>query len=378
MQTIITMINENMLEVIAAIAIVTLLIIYLLMKRSEKQDSEPTKKTRPKEEIQTPAVEEKEVIQPVEEPKAVEQEVPAEEIKPVEEVVHVEEAAPVKETAPVKEAAPVSVDRKKRELVPHEKIVKDDFKVFKGVKILVAEDNIINQKVITALLADSGIETIIANDGQEALNILEQDTDFAVILMDAHMPVIDGFQATRLIRANKNYEHIPVIALSGDTAADDIKNMMNVGMEAHLEKPLKMDALYDVLYVYTTGKEDEINSTINGSEMLEFDVEKGLDICGGDKDFYIEILDDFISRYSDSPKKLQACLSNSDAVCADKLLLDISGITANIGADVLHQSALELKNSIASPNDLEYIDKLKNYKRALNVVIDAIKAYKTA
>lgn len=359
-----TIINENLTETIAVITALTLLIIYVLLKLSQKKvDTKPKKEVKPtKEDIQE------------------------EEKKPIEEIiveeVNIETGSEPKETSEVvikeevKPSTSTDINRKKRELAPHDKIVKDDFKIFEGVKILVAEDNIINQKVIKALLADSGIEITIANDGQEALNILENDSDYALVLMDAHMPIVDGFQATRLIRANQNYNHIPVIALSGDTAADDIRNMMNVGMEAHLEKPLRMDALYDVLYVYTTGNESKDTSTHQNDEKLKFDIEKGLDICGGDKEFYIEILNDFMSKYINSSEKIQEYLNNSDSTNADKILLDISGVAANIGADVLQESALALKDSIANPNDLEYISNLQTYKRSLSNVIEEIKIFK--
>ena len=341
-----TIINEYFTEFIAGIAVVTLLIIYTLIKTSQKkEDTKPIEKELHVEEVnlETPS-----------------------ESKQSPEVIE-------KENKPT--SAP-EIDRKKREVPVHDKIKKDDFSIFKNVKVLIAEDNVINQKVITSLLSTSGINITLANDGQECLDILKNDCDFSMIFMDAHMPIIDGFQATRLIRQNKDYDHIPVVALSGDTATDDIKNMMNVGMEAHLEKPLRMDALYDVLYTYTTGNESQNNSIKSNEPIQEFNSEKGLEICGGDKEFYIEILNDFMSKYTNSPNKIQECLKNSDAICADKMLLDISGIAANIGADILYQSSLELKSSIANPNDLEYISNLKSYKRSLNLVLEEIKAYK--
>jgi len=96
-------------------------------------------------------------------------------------------------------------------------ITKDNFKEFEGLRLLIAEDNLINQKVIVGLLKDSGINIKIANDGQECLDILAEDPNYPIILMDAHMPRIDGLEATRQIRANPAYDHITVMALSGDT-----------------------------------------------------------------------------------------------------------------------------------------------------------------
>jgi len=296
--------------------------------------------------------------------------------KPKEEKANKEEITKtVVQKAEIQEK-PKLVKRTKRELVPHAKITKDDFSIFKGTRVLIAEDNFINQKVITGLLADSGIDITMANDGQECMNILKEDTNFALILMDAHMPVMDGFQATREIRKNPKFEHIPVIALSGDTAADDIKNMLNVGMEAHLEKPLKIDSFYDILYIYTTGDEaDKSQSSLNKTKDSEFDINQGLEICGSDKEFYLEILNEFINNYADSDKKIAKYLNEKNIKDADKLLLDITGLAANIGADYLHEATLDLKLAIASPDDMTYINSLRNFKRTLVHITQLIQKY---
>ena len=328
-------INQYFIEILSSIIALTIIIIIAILK---KPTTSPTKSK-----IQNEIIEEvkKEVVEEV------------------------------KETTLVQ-----TKQRIKRELVPHEKIVKDDFSLFKGTRILIAEDNFINQKVITGLLADSGIDITMVNDGQECINILKEDTDFSLILMDAHMPVIDGFQATRHIRKTPEYEHIPVIALSGDTASDDIKNMMNVGMENHLEKPLKMDSLYDILYMYTTGDEVNTHTMVeNKNEDIEFDIHQGLEICGGDKEFYLEILNEFMNNYSNSANKIQEYLNTNNSKDADKLLLDITGLAANIGADYLHNAALDLKQAIASPDDMTYIDSLKTFKRTLEHITTLIENY---
>jgi CheY-like chemotaxis protein len=349
------LIHQYFTDILAAILTLTLIIIMAIIKRSS---------------IKKEVIEEE--IEPQEkDDKTIEEEMIIEDtIVPV---IHEDEPEEEAAQADEKEVNK-SETRLKRELVAHGKINKDNFKEFAGTRILIAEDNFINQKVITGLLADTGIEIVMANDGQECLNILKDDTNFALILMDAHMPVIDGFQATRQIRKTPEYEHIPVIALSGDTAADDIKNMLNVGMEAHLEKPLKMDALYDILYMYTTGDEQEGNNT--KEEDIEFDIEQGLEICGGDKEFYLEILNEFMDNYSNSDKQIKEYLSQNDSKSADQILLDISGLAANIGAEHLHTAALKLKEDIKSPEDMAYIDSLKNYTRSLKHISELITEYK--
>ncbi|MDH4943685.1 response regulator [Sulfurimonas sp. C5] len=265
----------------------------------------------------------------------------------------------------------------KRDVPPHGKISKDDFKDFAGKRILLAEDNLINQKVILGLLADSGIEVVVANDGAEALSILQHDNDFIVILMDAHMPNIDGFEATRRIRANSDYAHIVVVALSGDTAADDIRKMTEAGMSEHLEKPLKMDSLYDILYAYSGSaseeQEDEAD-VVNVVSTIELDGDKGLEICGGDEDFYHEILKEFLQTYSQSDEQLTTLLHSKELEQADKLLLDIVGVSANIGAIKLNNIATHMKD-LLSDEEESYMTLLPQYQHHLGLLVEDIKEY---
>lgn len=267
---------------------------------------------------------------------------------------------------------------KKRDVPPHGKISKENFQEFSGERILLAEDNLINQKVILGLLADSGIEVVVANDGQEVLNILQNDSNFTLILMDAHMPNIDGFEATRRIRANSDYDHIVVVALSGDTAADDVRKMNEAGMVEHLEKPLKMDALYDILYAYSSSNEssaEDDTETISVISTRELDGEKGLDICGGDDTFYHEILSDFLQTYGDSDERLIAMLQNHELQQADRLLLDIIGVTANIGAVKLHNISKQIKDSLSDSEEKSYLTLVQQYQHHLKILLEDIEEY---
>ena len=280
------------------------------------------------------------------------------------------------------EAQPPKTKRNKKEVAPHGKITKENFKEFAGMRILVAEDNLINQKVINGLLADSGIEIVMADDGQEALDILEKDNNFTLILMDAHMPRVDGFEATRAIRQNPQYDHILVVALSGDTAADDIKKMRNAGMEEQLEKPLKMDSLYDIFASYYNVSNDETLDSDDDDDYIsvpitkELDGDKGLEVCGGDKDFYLEILNEFLTNYSNSAEDLKKLLEDTQTAKADKLLLDIVGLTANIGATNLNNIAKNLKEAIHDTEEKSYLTILSEYKRHLYGLLHDIKDFK--
>ena len=246
-------------------------------------------------------------------------------------------------------------------------ITKDNFKEFEGLRLLIAEDNLINQKVIVGLLKDSGINIKIANDGQECMEILAEDPNYPIILMDAHMPRIDGLEATRQIRANPAYSHITVMALSGDTGADDVRKMRECGMEEQLEKPLKIAALYQALYCYfdpntVGGAEDELPE-------IHLDNSLGLEMLGGDIELYHEILSEFQSLYHDSDEKIELWLKHDDLNSAKALLLDVKGIGESIGTAELTETAEEFREAIIDDNKSAYPQLMKRYRSQLKSIL---------
>ncbi len=388
-------------EIIAAILLVVVLVIVFLLKKKQpsqaKKDAQESLKkyeAQKREDVSKRAEalfdeKEKEVQKPEKEETAVEEKLQEEEKEKESEEIMLggsEEGDFGVEESPQEEPTEAEIERvtiKKRDVPAHGKISKENFKEFSGERILVAEDNLINQKVLTGLLAGSGIDITMANDGQEALDILEKDDDFLMILMDAHMPRVDGFEATRIIRANPKYDHILVVALSGDTAADDIKKMREAGMAEQLEKPLRMDALYDIFYAYAgMNKVTSKESVEDDADLVEvvvtknLDGDKGLEICGGDEAFYHEILDEFIATYDNSSRKLETLLENGELEHADRVLLDIIGITANIGAKPLHDIAEVIKESLSDTEGKSYLTFIPAYQTHLKNLIADIKAYK--
>lgn len=306
-----------------------------------------------------PVVEESSVIKEVEVPVVEEKVVPV--AAPSEQV----EAAP-QPTANEEQSG--KVNHKLRE--PNSdigSISKENFKEFEGMRLLIAEDNLINQKVIVGLLKDSGINIKIANDGKECLDILAEDSNYPIILMDAHMPRIDGLEATRQIRANPAYSHITVMALSGDTGADDIRRMRECGMEEQLEKPLKIVALYQALYCYFD------SNAIGGAEdalpEVHLDNSLGLEMLGGDVELYHEILAEFQSLYHDSDEKIELWIKHGDFDRAKALLLDVKGIGESIGTAELTETSEEFREALIASDTGKYTQLLKIYSSQLKSIL---------
>ena len=116
---------------------------------------------------------------------------------------------------------------------------------FTGCRILVCEDNKLNQMIIRKLLESKGFQVDMAANGQEGVELATQAA-YAAILMDVRMPILDGLQAARLIR--KKNTTIPILALSANAYADDIKKSLDAGMNGHIAKPVTPDILFETLY----------------------------------------------------------------------------------------------------------------------------------
>jgi len=124
--------------------------------------------------------------------------------------------------------------------------------LYKDFRILVVEDNLANQRLIIKLLTKSGIHVEVANNGNEAVETLEEQL-FDLVLMDVRMPVMDGIEATKVIRSKaskvKNHE-VPVVAITADAFAEDKDRCLAAGMNHFIAKPFKKEAIFDILALY--------------------------------------------------------------------------------------------------------------------------------
>lgn len=392
--------------------LILLLVLLLILRRSSKSPAkrdlhdltaeESQEEVSPESDVQE--VEPEEVIEETEEEPEVELEdgfMPSNVSAAEPEAFETEESAEVEELSVEEEPsveeevqdepAPItqreSVNRKKRESTRNgRKISKADFADFSGQRLLIAEDNLINQKVINGVLNESGIEVVMADDGQFVMEALEKDPNFEIILMDAHMPRVDGFEATRMIRETPAYDHITVIALSGDTAVDDIRHMKEAGMEECLEKPLKMDALYDVMSMYYTLDEeseeapvvkeevDELEISVDIDDLACLDYDHGLEICGNDEAMYKELLKEFFIGYKDSSKKMHKALVDKDYAQAQEILIDVKGTASNLGAVQFITITEHFLQALANENTAAYAQMFKDYQKYLLALLKSIQA----
>ena len=197
------------------------------------------------------------------------------------------------------------------------------------VRILVAEDNVVNQKLILKLLEKLGHQAVIAANGLEAIEQLES-ASFDLVLMDCQMPDMNGYEATRMIRSpisNIENRDIPIIALTASAMQGDRDECINSGMDDYLSKPIKSQAIADMIDKWVLAPEKHKcggNSGFDNSDLL-----KNID---GDEELLAEIIKVYME---DVPKQLMALKEGLESQNAEEVHLrghTIKGASANVGA----------------------------------------------
>ena len=255
------------------------------------------------------------------------------------------------------------------------KVRKKDLSVLRGSCILLAEDNVINQAVLLGLLENTGIELIVANDGREALKRLESHKNIELILMDINMPVMDGYNATIELRKERQYDHIPVIALTANAMQKDIDRAKEVGMQEHLGKPIDVQALYHLLLTYITvkanvsevkeekRKEAELDDTLRDFHKIkELNVQEGIERVGGDALLYRNILFDFADIFKDSVSTFEVLIKEERMDELANLAHNIKGTAGNIGAESLFKM-MEFFEEALTHQEQDFTLLLQRYKK---------------
>jgi PAS domain S-box-containing protein len=209
---------------------------------------------------------------------------------------------------------------------------------FRGNKILLVEDNPVNQRVAQRTLQNLAAEVTIANNGAEALERIAAAA-FDAVLMDCQMPVMDGFTATRRIReleSSRGIKRLPIIALTANVMSEDRENCIAAGMDAHLGKPIEPVQLIEALSRFLTAR--AAAPAIDRKALRE--------LTGGDAEFERELAETFVSSGDQCLAEIMAALQISDFDTVRKRAHSLKGASANIHALDLSQAASSLENAV--------------------------------
>jgi PAS domain S-box-containing protein len=240
----------------------------------------------------------------------------------------------------------------------------------RGARILLVEDDALNQEVACGLLSNAGFVVDIADNGQLAVQKI-QEARYDIVLMDMQMPVMDGVTATREIRKLKQYDHIPIVAMTANAMQVDKEKCFTAGMVEFVTKPIDPDQLWRALQRWIkpdserTIKSGEmtVNTAMTGMPDLPDDI-PGLDTMAGlnrvlgNRPLYLSILRKFVNSQKSSPGQIKAALDRGDRNTAERLAHTLKGLAGSIGATELQASEGALEAAIEKNQPREHVEAL--------------------
>ena len=257
----------------------------------------------------------------------------------------------------------------------------------RGTRLLVAEDNEVNQQVAKGILENSGFIVDIAGNGRLAVEAVQKKA-YDAVLMDIHMPEMDGYAASRAIRENDAFKDLPIIAATANAMAGDREKALAAGMNDHVAKPINVRELLNVLHKWvkktpkglsteqerTAGRENlPENKAYDQFKDLEgIDARQGLERLAGDAGLYRELLKKFAVNQAQTDIKLEQALGENDLEAARRLAHTIKGVAGNISAQPLFETASDLDAALKAADIQTAKSILPVFSGHLQQVIQAV------
>ncbi len=265
------------------------------------------------------------------------------------------------------------------------KEIDNALKKIRGAKILLAEDNEINQQVAKELLENANLIVTIVNNGKEAVQAVSE-SDYDAVLMDLQMPSMDGYESTVAIRRDPQFSDLPIIAMTAHAMADDRERCVKVGMNDYVAKPIDPNHLFSVLVrqiphrereAYPQEKNDRNEQNVQPfPDLPGIDVTAGLIRCGGNKKLFRNLLFKFCKNYSDADDEIRKALQTENNEEAWQVAHSLKGVSGNIGAsDIFFQAGnLESKIRHGDIDDLQPL--LDSLAKDLKLVAESVRNLK--
>jgi len=227
-------------------------------------------------------------------------------------------------------------------------VTREKFQDFDGKSVLIVEDNLINQKVLTNLLDLAKIKITIANNGQEAVDIVkESNINFDIVLMDINMPIMDGYSATQMIRLDSRFDSLPIVAFTALVLESEIKKMFNSGINAFLAKPLNIGKLYTAfaMFIEDVPLHKDALDTIDVREVVRYpglEIEEGIKRSNNNESLYLEVLKEFAEAYGESDRVFIKLVKEHRYEQIKMLCIDMRGLSGAIGAFEMQSLVTEI------------------------------------
>ena len=247
----------------------------------------------------------------------------------------------------------------------------------KGARVLLAEDNEMNQELAMDLLSQAGMEVLLANNGQEAVDILASDPNIDGVLMDCQMPVMDGYMATREIRKNPAFKDLPIIAMTANAMAGDKEKAIEAGMWDHIAKPLNVSDMFNTIakWIKPGGQKADADqgaavekvtpapvataTPAGGLPPLPgIDIKAGMATTRNKESLYRKMLTMFLDGQGNFAEIFRTALDDTDGEAATRAAHTLKGTAGNIGAKGVQVAAAQLEQACKEGKPASEIDTL--------------------
>ncbi len=227
-------------------------------------------------------------------------------------------------------------------------------------RLLVVEDNEVNQQVARELLTQAGYTVDVAENGEVALEMVQR-TPYDLVFMDMQMPVMDGLAATIAIRKLPGFATLPIVAMTANAMRQDREKCLAAGMNDFVAKPIDPQALFAVLTAWIApgaGQDPVPDAPIQAApppppvQTLDgIDVAAGLGRVGGNAALYDRLLEKMGQEFPAVPERVRTALAAGDRAAAEIAAHSVKGAAGNVGADELARAAGELENALRHGDD---------------------------
>ncbi|MEI6414342.1 MAG: response regulator, partial [Pseudomonadota bacterium] len=254
-----------------------------------------------------------------------------------------------------------------------------------GTRILLVEDMPINQQVAQELLAGVGILVDVANNGAEAVLMVEWG-HYDAVLMDIQMPILDGYEATQAIRRDPRFAQLPIIAMTAHAMTSDQEKSLAAGMNDHIGKPIDPNRLFSLLMTHIQPGDrvpvdrerlrqrhiPSAGKTTAEGKIPGFDRQSALHRVMGNQALLDKLLLDFRRDYGSVAKEVREFLAQDEPERARRLVHQVKGIAGNIGAHILHEAARTLELAIEQGQARDWLALTETFETALQEILAAI------
>jgi two-component system, sensor histidine kinase and response regulator len=248
----------------------------------------------------------------------------------------------------------------------------------RGARVLLVEDNKVNQLVAMGHLEDAKLFIELAENGEVAVQKV-RDNDYDIVLMDVQMPVMDGIEATKVIRSDPRFQSLPIIAMTADAMASDQELCLKAGMNDYIAKPIDPNHLLEVLLRWITRSVDSVKpapksdpESLGVPSIVGINTERGLKLTGNKRGHYESLLREFAKEEAGAIEQMRTALAAGDAAAARRGAHSLKGAAGTLGATTLAVRAAAAETAIKNGHGVD--EALTSLSMHLMAVVGAISA----